>query len=359
MPAKRIKEGKIELFTPPIKKTVRKSDTVFYNPEMEFSRDISVSALTAFLKTQKLTTGCDCLAATGVRGLRYGKECKLPMTLNDLNPSATRLIKKNIKHNKLKNCKVTKKDASLLLRENTFGFIDIDPFGSPANFLDSAARSIWHKGLLAVTATDTAPLSGTYPSKCLRRYGIKSFKSPFYSELGLRILLTYIILTLSRYDKAFTPLLSHATRHYFRIFGKIQHQGKIAPLLKQFGYVMFCKKCGRHSTGKLKLTCKCKNNFIYSGPIYLGPIQDKKFVTSVKKDIAKRKFPKWEQEMKLLKTIEKEIDTPFYYDLHFLAKKKLLKLQKTDKIISKLKKRGFHVSRTHFCPTAIKTNKEY
>ena len=360
MQSKRIKEGSVVVTIPPIKKTVRKSDSVFYNPEMEFSRDISVSALAVFLKNQPLKNGCDCLSATGIRGIRYSKETKLKMVLNDLNPTAFKLIKKNIKHNKLtRKCKSSNKDASLLLRENTFGFIDIDPFGSPAQFLDSAARSIWHRGLLAITATDTAPLSGTYPEKCLRRYGIRSIKTPFYPELGIRILITRIILTLSRYDKAFIPILSHATRHYFRVFGKIEHQGSISKLLKQFGYVMYCKKCGRHFTGKLKLKCKCKSDLEFTGPIYLGPIQDRNFVTQVKLDLASRKFSKWESEYKLLKTISKELQLPFYYDLHHLAKKKLIKLKKTDEIISKLKKHKHKVSRTHFCPTAIKTDKKY
>jgi len=353
-----IKEGKIEIFTP-AKREMKKTDSVFYNPEMEFSRDISVSALAVFMKTQPLKNGCDCLAASGIRGIRYAKETGLPMVVNDLNPTAIKLAKKNITHNKLsRKCKTSNKDASLVLRENNFGFIDIDPFGSPSHFIDSAASSIYHKGLLAVTATDTAPLSGTYPVKCLRRYGIKSIKTPFYPELGLRILISYIIFNLSKYDKAFIPILSHATRHYFRVFGKIGRQGKIKELLKDFGYVMYCKKCSRHFTGKLKLKCKCKSDLEFTGPIYLGPIQDKSFIEQVKLDIAARKFSKWESEYKLLKAIEQELDLPFYYDLHVLAKARLLKLDKTENIMKKLKKK-FRVSRTHFCPTAIKTDKEY
>ena len=353
----KITEGKVEFFAPvQKKKTKTRNVSTFYNEQMEFSRDISVAVLAIFLEQQKLKDGCDCLAASGIRGLRYAKECGLPMTLNDLNPTAVRSIKKNIKHNNLgKKCTVTKSDASLLMRENIFGFIDIDPFGSPVTFLDSAARSVYHRGLLAVTATDTAPLSGTFPLTCLKKYGVKSIKTPFYSELGLRILITNIILSCARYDKAFVPILSHATSHYFRTFGKIEHLGKIAPLLKQFGYVYYCS-CGRHYCGELVTKCKCKRKPEVCGPIYLGPIQDKSFATKVKKYIAKKKFPLWESEMKLLKSLESELDLPFYYDLHILAKKKLIRLDKTDKIIARLKKKKFKVSRTHFCQTGLKTD---
>ena len=72
--------------------------------------------------------------------------------------------------------------------------------------------------------------------------------------------------------------------------------------------------------------------------------------------IAKKKFPMWTKEMKLLKSLESELDLPFYYDLHILAKKKLIRLDKTDKIIARLKKKKFKVSRTHFCQTGLKTD---
>ena len=43
-----------------------------------------------------------------------------------------------------------------------FDCIDLDPYGSPSIFLDSAIRSVKNGGLLLVTATDAGPLCGSF-----------------------------------------------------------------------------------------------------------------------------------------------------------------------------------------------------
>lgn len=360
MKLKKIQEGKIKIFAP----VGRIYDTpVFYNPEMELSRDISLSALQVFQKQfKKKLNICDALAATGIRGLRYAKEVPnvKEVILNDKNPVAVKIISKNIKENKLsKKCKANKSDANVLLHQNVFNVIDIDPFGSPNIFLDSVARSIYHKGFLAITATDTAPLAGTYPLACLKKYGILSMKTDYYAELGMRILISHIILTLSRRERAFIPLLMHSTRHYYRVFGKIEHLGKIRNLLKNFGYVMDCK-CGNREYGELKENCYCGKKFRIIGPIYLGSILDKKFCKKILADIRKRDFRLKREEEKLLKLLIKESDMPpFYYDLHYLAKVLKIEIPKLEYLIEKLKGKGFKAARTHFCLTAIKTNANF
>ena len=360
MKLKKIEEGKIKFWVP----EGRIYDAaVFYNPEAELLRDISISAIQTFQEEfkEKITV-CDALAGSGIRGLRYAKEIKnvKKVVLNDKNPVAVKLIKKNIKENKLsRKCEAVKGDANVLLHQNVFNVIDIDPFGTPVIFLDSAARSIYHRGFLCVTATDQAPLCGTYPSSCLRKYGIKSLKTDYYAELGVRILITNIILTMSKRDRAFIPLLAHSIKHYFRVFGKIEHLGKIKDILKDFGYVMNCS-CGNREFGELKEKCFCGKKFEIIGPIYLGSIQDKKFCNKVLADMSKRHFNLRKQEEKLLNLLIEEADMPpFYYDLHYLAKKLKTKIPKTDSLFKKLEKLGFKVSRTHFCPTAIKTDADF
>jgi len=355
MKLEKIQEGKIIFFAP---KGRIYDASVFYNPEGELNRDLSISALQTFQKEFKSKiTVCDALAATGIRGLRYAKEVSgiRRVILNDKNPLAIKLIKKNIKENKLKNCLSSKEEANLLLRKNVFVAIDLDPFGSPNIYMDSAARSIYHKGFLAVTATDQAALAGTYPDACLRKYGIKTIKTEFYNELGIRILISFIILTMSRYDRAFIPLLSFSDKHYYRVFGRIEHAGKISNLLKQFKYVSYCS-CGNREE-EIKERCSCGRNFKLIGPIYLGKISDKNFCKKVLLNIKKRKFKLQKEETKLLKLLIDEADMPaFYFDLHLISK--ILKKQppRIENLIKELKSKGFKVSRTHFSPTAIKTN---
>lgn len=358
MKIRKIKEGKVVISAP----EGRIYDaSVFYNNEGEMNRDISISAIQAFQKEfkEKITV-CDALSATGVRGLRYAKEVAgiKKVVLNDKNPMAIKLVRKNIKENKLgKKCDVNNEDANLMMRKNVFIVIDIDPFGSPNIFIDSAARSVYHKGFLCVTATDQSALAGTYPNSCFRKYGIRTVRTPFYNELGVRILLSFIIQSLSRYDRAFIPVLSFADKHYYRVFGKIEHAGKIYGLLKDFDYVYYCS-CGSWSIGKNVCSCGKKADLI--GPVYLGGINDKKFCKKVLADIRKRKFEHKKQEEKLLSTLIEEADMPpFYYDIHHLAKKLAFKIPKTGSLIEKLEKKGFKVSRTHFCPTAIKTDADF
>jgi len=355
MKIRQIKEGKIKLLAP--KENLYEA-AVFYNPIMAFNRNISVAAIQAFHDSaERKITILDALSASGVRGLRYAKEISgtEKVLLNDNNPVAAKLIKKNIALNKLqKKCSAAKGDANVAMHQKVFDVIDIDPFGSPNIFLDAAARSIYHKGFLAVTATDTAPLSGSYPETCFRKYGIRSMKTDYYGELGVRILISYTILALARRERAFFPVMSFAKEHYFRTFGRIEHAGEIGRLLKQFGYAMHCFKCGNRRTGELELKCSCGNKFEFCGPVFLGNISDKKFCLNVANECRQRKFS---EEEALAKQLASESELPpFYYDLHYLARVAKIKLPKMDEFIAELKKKGFNSGRTHFCPTAVKTD---
>jgi tRNA (guanine26-N2/guanine27-N2)-dimethyltransferase len=363
MKLKKIQEGKIKFFVP----EGRIYDaSVFYNPEGELNRDVSIAAIQEFQrKFKRKIIICDALAGTGIRGLRYAKEIKgvKEVVLNDKNPLAVKLIKKNIKENKLKKCRANWEDANLLLRESIFDVIDLDPFGSPNIFIDSVARSIYHKGFLCVTATDQAALSGTYPETTLRKYGIKSIETEFYNELGVRILISFIIMNLARYDRTFVPMLSISTKHYYKVFGRIEHAGKITKLLEDFGYVNYCAKCGERKLGNVETYHEINRNnhaFRNCGLIYLGNINDKKFCKDVLNEIKKRNFRLGKEEEKLLRLLIEEADMPpFYYDLHSLARKIKMEIPKTDFLIKELRRKGFKASRTHFCLTGIKTDADY
>jgi tRNA (guanine26-N2/guanine27-N2)-dimethyltransferase len=166
-----ITEGRTILLIPRIEKLSRKN-IVFYNPHMEFSRDISI-AIARILKPKRF---CDLLAGSGARGIRIANETGCETTVNDINPEAFKLIERNKELNKV-DVNATNLDANQLLSREKFNFIDIDPFGPPVHFIDSALRSIRDKGVLAVTATDTSALCGTYPKACRRKYDATPLKT--------------------------------------------------------------------------------------------------------------------------------------------------------------------------------------
>lgn len=186
---KEIEEGKVKIKVDEGRPYDKK---VFYNPKMEFDRNLSIS-IADLVQPKEL---CDSLAATGIRGIRYLKESRVPeVWINDASPKATNLIKNNCKLNDV-NCIVKNKDAAVLLREKMFDYIDVDPFGSPAEFFDSASSSIKDNGFLGITATDTYSFFGTYPRVSIRRYGRKSINTDYNKELGLRILVSSLIESL-------------------------------------------------------------------------------------------------------------------------------------------------------------------
>ena len=53
---------------------------------------------------------------------------------------------------------------------------------------------------------------------------------------------------------------------------------------------------------------------------------------------------------------EAKIASIGYYDLHVIAKKRGCRILPIDDAVARLQKAGFSASRTHFCPTAVRTD---
>ncbi len=331
---------------------------VFYNPRMEINRNLTVCAVSAFKRNYaKPLKFCDALAASGAMGLRVAKEALCAedeIVLNDRSPRAVQLIKKNAELNALENCRVEQKDANLLLAEEHFTVVDIDPFGSPVQFLDSAARGVWWKGMLCVTATDTAPLCGVYPHACFRKYGVRALRCDFSKELGIRILISSIIRACAVHGKAFFPLCSISREHFFRVMGKIERgEGRVNRLLRNFDYISYCARCGRWVNGVEK-RCACSGAMQITGPIYLGELWNIDWVEEMKREASSRGF---KREVNLLSLISSEarVNECFYFDLHSIAGRLVASPPKISKVLRALASRGYAASRTHFSPTGIKT----
>ena len=98
----------------------------------------------------------------GARGLRAANELSLDkIIINDLNPSALELARFSSKQNNLQNIEFSEKEIcrffSTYSKKGLRGsIIDIDPFGSPAQFFDCGLRATMHGGMLSCTATDFA-----------------------------------------------------------------------------------------------------------------------------------------------------------------------------------------------------------
>jgi tRNA (guanine26-N2/guanine27-N2)-dimethyltransferase len=174
-------EGKVKLNIDNIPKTVHAGMEIFINPEMKTNRDVSISLLKYFLEQRKNPIIALPLAGSGIRALRILHELnitKQQVYTNDSNKSAVKFMKSQDL------IKVTNHDARIFMLQKKYDYIDIDPFGSPVPFADIAVQQVKHKGILAITATDTAPLSGTYPVTCKRRYAANPHRGSIGHETG-------------------------------------------------------------------------------------------------------------------------------------------------------------------------------
>lgn len=348
-----ITEGKTEVLVFKSKDSKKgpgiKNKLPFYNPSMELNRDLSILVCQWLVKnSDKHLSILDGLSSSGIRGLRFANEVigDFNVTINDWNYDAYTLIKKNNKKLKLKNVKAINKNLNILLSENKFDYIDIDPFGSPVFFIDSAMRSISNHGIIACTATDTATLCGVYPKVCLRRYSANPFHSIAMKEIGLRILLGFICREAGKYDKGIKPIISYSTDHYFRIYVQVINGTSITnDSMNNFSIV------------KSNKILTSKNEMVDIGPIWTGKLQNKKVLAELRTILFEKKLKTKNELWKLLNLLEDEADAPiFFYTTDGLASILKKSPPKMQTIFKMLQKKGYKVYRTHFSPTGFKTN---
>ena len=374
METEEITEGEIEITVPKLEnfKTspneyVPSKTEVFFNPVMEFSRDISVSSLAVSSEGIDGLRACDSLSGIGARGLRYAKEIERSkkVVINDRSSKAADLIQKNIDKNGLENAEKRQKDANRMLSNHRprFHMIDLDPFGSPIPFLDSSFTAISRRGILHITATDTGPLNGAYRNACIRRYGAYPLRNSFSSEIGLRIFIGSIQRRAVAYDLALTPILSHSTQHYFRSHFKVDQGAKKGDeIMRNMGYISYCSECGKREVREglkplLSEKCDCGNNMEHAGPMWVGDFSDEEHLRKVIEDLDIRDFDKSEEEIKLLKLcLEEAGGPPGFYDVHKISSIAGVSPPRFEKIIRDLRDMDYFASRTHLSDMGIRTD---
>jgi len=363
-----IQEGKagIKVY---IAEKISKEMPVFYNPVMKLNRDVAVLLLNSIEK-KNMQIALP-LAATGVRGIRFLLELKKAkiktVSFNDNSIEAVKLIKSNLKLNKIKlnkKIKISRLDANLfILNSKGLDYIDIDPFGSPNFLLDSAIKRLTREGILAVTATDTGALCGTYKNACLRKYSGRPLKNEFCHDLGLRILIFKIQTIAAQYDKALMPIFSYSREHYFRVFFRcVKGKKKVDELIKDSGYMLYCNSClFRKTTKDIFNQNKCPVcNLVleYAGKLWLGQLWDKKLAAKMNQEARKSNNKELIKLMQIINN-ESKINSAGFYDVAKVVKhNKLKNVPKKDSLINKIKKAGFKVAETHIRPNSIRSNIE-
>jgi tRNA (guanine26-N2/guanine27-N2)-dimethyltransferase len=314
----------------------------FYNRAMAFPRHVSVLMVEALLPRARRVL--DGLSSTGVLGIRLALEVtnRLEITMNERRGDSHRLMISNMKLNGLEDARALREDLNALLCLERFDYVDVDPFGSPVPFVDNALRSIHPRGFLALTATDTAALAGTYPRVCLRRYGARPLRAPISHEVGVRILAGYVVRTAAKYDMAARPLLCFWREHYYKAFFDVLPGARRADeSISKLAYVRYDPGGPRDVVPQGPI-----------GPLWAGPLHDAVIISSMRPrdympQAVSRYVEVWGQEA---------LAPPLFYTTDELASRFRMQAPSMKRVIGILRDAGFTACRTTFHPKGFKTD---
>jgi len=372
-PTEMVKEGRVDVLVPKLSAFVQKPSDyapskapVFYNPVMEFNRDLAVLAV----QTHQRILGCDIdvcepLTGCGIRGVRFAKELKgvRSVEMGDINERAYRLAAYNVQINDVdKIAVVKKKEANLLLSSHSvprrrFDVIDIDPFGSPVRHLDSAVRASRNNGLIALTATDMASLSGVHPKACIRKYGGKPLRTEYCHELAVRLLAGCLATVAAKHDVGIDVIFSHSGEHYVRVYAKIKYGASNADeSVKKMGFILHCFSCfhreilrGPFWVEHDRRCSECGSTLSLAGPLWIGKISDREFCRMMQEEAHTRRLRHGARIQKTLRLIEEESDgPPSYFVVDDMCDALNLPVPPVAKVIEYLKRKGLQVTPTHF-----------
>ncbi|KAI8063518.1 N2,N2-dimethylguanosine tRNA methyltransferase [Gongronella butleri] len=413
-----VTEGKATILFP-------KTNEVFYNPVQEFNRDMSIAAIRTWseirrqekeeriekklaretdpekraAKKARLTeqlgfkdfTILEALAATGLRSIRYAKE--IPhlrhVIANDLLPDAVESIKRNVQYNEVDEnlVKPNLGDAMHVMYQavgsnQKYDVVDIDPYGSAAPFVDGAIQAVEEGGLLCVTCTDLAVLSGSmHPETCFGKYGGMPLKGMFPHDMAVRIVLQMLQTSAGRYKRYIVPMVSLSIDFYLRVFVRVYTSayglkgaaGKIGIMYEcsgchAFGHQVFGKMdykdngAERHSpaTGPPVNThcdhCGCVHHI--GGPAWVSSAHDKTFVRKMLEHVQANEsnYGTFRRMKGMLSLALEEVDYPGYWTMQRLTNTLHCTAIPIKDLFSAILNAGYKVSLSHTGPQTVKTN---
>lgn len=357
-------EGKTKLLVPALSLTERVPPKMpaFFNPIAKQSRDLSILAYRAFAPRLKEKTLADGFTGIGARALRVAVEVPEIEQVygNDANPTAIKAAEESAKLNGVSDrCHFSVNEVCKFLlagndKEERFGIVDLDPFGTPAQHVDCVLRATLDSGLVSITATDTTVLHGVYPEVCHRRYYGRPLNNSYGNEIAVRLLTSLIALTASRLELGIKPVFSHSTMHYLRVYAQVSVSSSDANrVYDSIGYVMHCFQCGhRFSSAEYVAEPKCElcqHKMRVGGQLWTGPLHEKEFVTKMAQGAER-------QNKKILDAAVDEIDVPYYFRADEISSKLRTNPHSVPKIIEKLRAAGYQASKASMNFGGFKTD---
>lgn len=357
-------EGSTKILVPKgsLNDKVPPKEPAFFNPKAKLNRDFSIIAYSAFAKNfDAPKIFLEGLSGLGARGLRVANEIKEieKVIINDLNPKALDLALESSKLNKINNFEVSENEVCRFLssyskKGERGSVVDIDPFGSPAKYIDCAIRATMHGGILSITATDLQVLHGIFKDACKRRYGGIPIKTEYSNEIAIRLILGSIRTIAARFDIEIIPLFIESDMHYYRAYVRVLNRPDQE---ENLGYVFHCKECGNRGISKIQeQDCQvCNSELMNAGPLWIGNLFEKKFVEQMIQEESNLVVDKACSKILQKSLFESEMPGT-YYTLDEIASKMKSSPLKLEKAIEKLQENGFSASPTSLEPTGFRTN---
>lgn len=371
-------EGKTRLLVPKasLSSKVPPTTPAFFNPAARLSRDISILAYRAFAKRLKgERTFADSFAGIGARALRVAVEAPEINSIyaNDINATAIEAARHSARINSVESkCHFSTNEVCKFLTDHAteqgerFGIVDLDPFGTPAKYLDCVLRSVLDNGLVSITATDTAVLCGIYPEVCRRRYYGSPLNTSYGNEIAIRLLTSLIALTASRLEIGIRPIFAHSTMHYLRVYASINVSSSQANrVFENIGYVKHCFGCGgriffrsdERDRMKNDICELCGDKMRSGGKLWSGRLFEREFVNEMiagasdtdarTEKICKKIFSP---------SLDELDDIPCYFRGDEISSRLKTNPASIQVIIEKLTAAGFRASKTSLNPAAFKTD---
>ncbi|XP_070580611.1 tRNA (guanine(26)-N(2))-dimethyltransferase-like isoform X2 [Ptychodera flava] len=329
------------------------------------------------------------LSASGLRSIRFAKEVAgvKEVVANDFASEAVLSIKQNIEHNEAEHLvKPSHADAALLMYQHRahnsrYDVIDLDPYGSPAQFLDSAVQSVKDGGMLCITCTDMAVLCGNHGETAYTKYGGLALHAKYGHEMALRIVLQSIQAHANRYHRYIEPLLSISVDFYVRFFIRVHTgQATVKKSASKHAMVYSCVNCETFHLQRLGVciqndrsikyrpsvgppmgqTCEhCGGRFQIGGPMWAEPLHNAEFVSNLLKTVQANpdRFKTSDRIIGLLTVVKEElVDCPLYYTQSRLCSVLHCSCPSLIQFRSAILHAGYQVSSSHASPEAFKTD---
>ena len=359
-------EGKVRLSLPALEGDQKAQ--VFYNARMNLNRDLAVLFASSYFPAGKHLRICDPMTGSGVRAARYIVESEnvASVVAADKDPEALEYARMTMQLNALQE-KVTviESDANMLLQKHVqerFDLVDLDPFGSPAPFLESAARATADGGVIATTATDMGPLTGARPAACVRKYGTRPIRVEFEKEMGVRTLAACLASIAVRLELGIKVAFSHASDHYARIYAEILKGRPFANIsTKTLGFIEYCSTClrrdSRLSLNMIRTACEdCGSKTSIGGPIWLGPLWDTDTLAKMIQRTPMLESSRLSEVQRILACIDDErVAPPFHHRIDSISRILGKKPPGLKQVLDTFREAGYHTTRTHFHPNGFRT----